>query len=274
MAVLTAPLYIQDPSPGTLRYGLFTVARGPLELHRHGRDGGYTWQSMDCGEVTGYEVNCLPDLVEKDPGEPPELVNATPFVVLARMDCAPVGHTPEEFTAMATRRLALAEQTAVERIFSAGTFGQEPSLAGNAAAVDVGPASNMAEALAQLEEAYYGIAGTPGTIHVPHLIAPFLMFDHQIEMRNGIWYTAAGSLVSIGQYEGLAPDGTPPAVGTSWLYITGPVTVWRASQAFVSPIQGALDRTTNQVDMLVEREYVVGFSCGPFATQVTYSEGS
>lgn len=277
MAVVTAPLYIQDPNPGTIRYGLFTVARGPLELTRHGRDGGYTWQSLDCGTAEGYEIACLPELAAKESGLPPEGINATPFAVYARLNCAPVGHSPdspEEFASMVSQRLAFTEQTAVEEIFSAELFGQSPGLANNAAAVDVGPAIDATEALAQLEDAYYQVAGTVGTIHVPHVYAPFLMADSQLVKENGIWRTAAGSMVSIGQYLGWGPNGVPPAVGTVWLYITGPVTVWRSSQAFISPIEGALDRTTNQVDMLAEREYVVGFSCGPFATQVTLSEGS
>lgn len=274
MAVVTAAMYIQDPNPGTLRYGLFTVARGPLELTRHGRDGGFSWQSLDCGTASGYEINCLPELAEKEPGLPPDLVSATPFAVYTRLLCAPVGATVEELRTMVSRRLALTEQTAVEQIFSAEASGQAPGLANNAAAVDVGPAIDAVEAIAQLEDAYYAVGGSAGTIHVPHEFAPFLMSSHLIEFRNGIWYTAAGSLVSIGQYLGYGPNGVPPAGGSTWLYITGPVTVWRSSQAFISPIEGALDRTTNQVDMLAEREYVVGFSCGPFATQVALSEGS
>jgi hypothetical protein len=267
-------MYIQDPNPGTIRYGLFAVARGPLELARHGRDGGYTWQSMSCGTAQGYEIACLPELAEKEPGVPPDLVSATPFAVLSRLNCAPVGQTLAEFQSMVAQGLAFTEQTAVEEIFSAELFGQSPGLANNANVVDVGPAIDATEALAQLEDAYYQVAGVSGTIHVPHVYAPFLMKDTQLVKENGIWRTAAGSLVSIGQYLGWGPTGVPPAVGTVWLYITGPVTVWRSSQAFISPIEGALDRTTNQVDMLAEREYVVGFSCGPFATQVTLSEGS
>lgn len=274
MAVLTAPMLIQDPNPGTIRYGLFSVARGPLELPRHGRDGGLTWQSVDCGEGQGLEINCQADLVAKETGTPPELVAATPFAVYARLNCAPVGHTPEEFASMAQRRLTFVEQTLVEEIFSAELFGQSPGLGNNANAVDVGPALDAVEALAQLEDSYYQVGGTVGVIHVPHVFAPFLMAEHQLVRDGSVWRTAAGSVVSIGQYLGVGPNGAPPAGGTTWLYMTGPVTVWRSSQAFVSPIAGALDRSTNQVDMLVEREYVVGYSCGPFATQVTLSEGS
>ena len=274
MAVLTAPMFIQDPNPGTIRYGLFTVARGPLELTRHGRDSGFTWQSVTCGTVAGYEIECLPEQAAKEDGEPPDTVSATPFAVYSRVACAVVGMTTEELQTMVSQRLSFLEQAAVERVFSEESFGQAPGLANNAAAVDVGPAIDAVEAIAQLEDAFYAVSGTVGTIHVPHDFSPFLMSSHLIEFRNGIWYTAAGSLVSIGQYLGYGPNGVPPAGGTTWLYITGPVTVWRSSQAFVAPIEGSLDRATNQVDMLAEREYAVGFSCGPYATQVALSEGS
>ena len=80
-----------------------------------------------------------------------------------------------------------------------------------------------------------------------------------------------GSVVSAGCYAGNTPGGVVPADGTFWVYITGQTTVWRTpdSEVMISPLEGALNRTTNQFRMLAEREYVVTYECDGFAKAVT-----
>jgi hypothetical protein len=58
------------------------------------------------------------------------------------------------------------------------------------------------------------------------------------------------------------PDGAPAPPGTAWLYGTGPVSI-RRGEVFINPdsIGQALNRTTNEIEILAEREYVVGFDC-------------
>ncbi len=47
--------------------------------------------------------------------------------------------------------------------------------------------------------------------------------------------------------------------------------MWRTSNADLEqpPVQGALNRTTNQYTGLVEREYAVTFECAVYAAPVT-----
>ena len=278
MAVLTGgPVYVPNPTPQVLRYGLFAVASGPMELPDHAADSGVTWLSNSCGEASGYEVQCLDSLAEKGPFEDGlSIPEATPFVVVAGFECA--GLSENERRALAMEKLRATEQAAVEQIFSEGTFGASPSLANNTpAAVSVGPAVGIPEAVSQLEEAFYATYHYPGVIHLPFAAGAFASEANVMTMQRSIWRTALGTAVSIGNYSGLSPAGAAPVAGFTWVYITPPVAIWRAndSNVFISPIEGALDRATNAVTTFAEREYVVAFdNCQTYATQVALLEGS
>lgn len=277
MAVLTGPIIIPNPTPQVLRYGLFTVAVGPTELPNHAADGGVQWLSTSCGSATGYEIVCLDSLTEKGPfTDGTTVATATPFAVLAGFECAPVGFTSVERTRFALEKLVATEQSAVEEIFSEGTFGASPSLSNNTpAATNVGPAVGMVEAVSQLEEAFYATYGYPGVIHLPFAASAFAQESNVMTLQNKIWRTALGTAVSIGNYSGLAPAGGAPVAGATWVYITPPVAIWRSSDPFITPLEGALNRETNEVTMFAEREYVVAFDpCPTYATQVILAEGS
>jgi len=80
-----------------------------------------------------------------------------------------------------------------------------------------------------------------------------------------------GAYVSIGTYAGLSPAGVAPAANTTWSYITGTVSMWRSpeSAVFYSPLSAAVNRSTNQVNGIREREYIVTFECAAFASNPT-----
>lgn len=281
MAIVTGgPVYVPNPTPQTLRYGLFTVATGPLDLPNHGGDAGVTWLAASCGEALGFEVHCVVDsTTDKGPfTDSLDIPTGAPFVVTAGFECGPVGISLAERNQLVLQKLIATEQAAVEKIFSEGTFGIAPSLSGaTPAATDVGPATNITEAFSQLEENFYNTYGYPGVIHLPHSASAPAENARIMSMQGRIWRTAAGTSVSIGNYSGLSPatPGDPPPAGSTWIYITPPVTIWRASDPFISPIEGALDRTTNEVTMIAEREYVLAFDpCPVFATLTDLVEGS
>ena len=76
-----------------------------------------------------------------------------------------------------------------------------------------------------------------------------------------------GDPIVFAHTSGRGPDGLDPAAGTAWLYATGPVMVRRS--AMVGPrLAEAHDRTTNDVFAIVERFYIVGWSCGAAAVSV------
>lgn len=279
MAVLTGPVYVSNPTPSILRYGLFTVANGPFDLPSHGGDGGLQYLSNSCVDWDSYEVNCLPDLATKGPYT--ESLTATtirPFVVVSGFTCGPVGVTPQERQRLMFEKLKASEQNAVEEIFSSGAADASPSLSNNVpAATDVGPSFGLVEAFSVLESNFYTTYGYQGTIHLPFAAAAYAANERIMEFQNRIWRTALGTTVSIGHYWGRGPAGEVPSAGNVWIYITPPVTVWRTpdSNVFISPLEGALDRSSNQVSMLAEREYAIGFdACRVYATQTLLTEGS
>jgi hypothetical protein len=270
-------VYVPNPTPQVLRYGLFTVAVGPNELPPHAADSSTTWLSNSCGEASGYEILCLDSLAEKGPfTDGLSMPEATPFVVVAGFACA--GLTEADRRAMAMEKLRATEQAAVEEIFSEGTFGQSPSLSNNTpAATSVGPAVGIPEAFSQLEEAFYATYHYPGVIHLPLAGGAYAQEANVMAKDRAVWRTALGTAVSIGKYSGLSPAGAAPVAGFTWVYITPPVAIWRApdSDVFISPIEGAFNRETNEVTTFAEREYVVAYdNCPTFATQVALLEGS
>jgi hypothetical protein len=85
------------------------------------------------------------------------------------------------------------------------------------------------------------------------------------------WRTAPKSVVSFGNYAGTGPTGQVPAAGDTWIYITGQVAVWRTpdSELFVPSMGQIINRSTNVLNIVMEREYVVSYDCYIAAVQVT-----
>jgi len=85
------------------------------------------------------------------------------------------------------------------------------------------------------------------------------------------WRTPMGTVVSAGCYANHDPAGAVPADGVFWMYLTGQTTIWRTPDngVLIAPVEGSLDRTTNQMKLIAEREYVVTYECGGFAKAVT-----
>lgn len=265
-----------------LRYGLFMAANGPLDLPVHARNGGLHYETALCYSGEGYEIECIDDQDSKTAAWTENGIDSIagdPFIVMATLQCGSVGYTFEEMRAFTLERLKGVEQSMVEAILSEGTFGQSPALTAADGIVTVtGGGTTMAEVVGELETARYcGFAGNTtqygprGHLHVNFPAFNQMKSDHLIEFDGTRWRTAAGTVVSPGCYVNNDPDGAPAADGTFWLYLTGQVTVWRTPDDAVqiAPVEGSLNRTTNQYMMLAEREYVVTYECGGFAKAVT-----
>lgn len=254
------------------RYGIFSVAERE-DLPPHASLGGLQWITGNCGYDSGYAVNCGVSLGTKSFANTPSFQVALPFVVYAGRLCGPVGFSEAESQQLVVQKLKASEQGVVEQVFSQQLFGQSPGLSNNPAVVTVviGATDSFADAVGQLEAAFYAAYGPQGVIHAPirsgiHFSSQSLMWpdrDHPMIGNNNVWRTVSGTAVSIGNYSGLSPVGAAPAAGTQWLYMTPPVKIWAQpdGQLKPSPIEGSLNRTTNQETWLVERSYVVGFEC-------------
>lgn len=282
--VATAPAVpVAKPTPSMpLRYGIFQAAVGPLDLPERSRVAGVRYETAICGIGHGYEVECPPSAQDSKSASwnlnGVTSVVGAPFIVYATMQCGSAGYSYEEDRAFVVERLKSVEQSIVETVFSQSTFGQSPGLiTGDGIETIVGAGDNIVDVVSELERARYcgGVTNTnqygpPGYLHVPIPAFNYMKREHLIEFDGTRWRTPMGTVVSAGCYANQSPAGVAPADGVFWLYITGQTTIWRTgdSDIFVGPVEGSLNRTTNQMLMIAEREYVVTYECGGFAKSV------
>lgn len=273
MASLTGPVYVPAPSPIIPRYGLFRVATGPLDLPINARSGGLQYEISTCNLPLGYEVECQETHNSKVISSGVTTVTGAPFVVYSAIQCDTVGLVnwgQDRVQKFLYDQLVAGEQAVVEDIFSRGTVAQFPSL--QSGATNLGAAQGPVQAVSMLEDWLYARFGIVGTIHAPMEAAAYFKGAHLVEMdgnpNSGVWRTGVGTAVSFGNYSGLGPTGQ---AGATWLYITGPVTIWRTPDAelFVPPMGQVINRSTNVLTIVMEREYVLTFDCYAAAVQVT-----
>lgn len=273
MATFTGPVFVPNPVPIADRYGLFTVATGPLTLPTIARGGGIQYETGTCELPNSLEVECGPTASKTLTTDySSDTIVGTPFVVYSSLVCGLVGMTEQRMRTFLMERLKAGEQAIVENVFSLEAVGQSPGLSNNAAVVTVAATTaGVTQSVANLEEAFYSNYGLTGTIHVPHVLAARLQQGGALRWDGRVWRTAAGSMVSIGNYAGNDPAGAAPGAGLSWIYMTGQVTIWRTSDSdvFITPFDHAFSRTTNQLTALAEREYVITIDCAVYATAVT-----
>jgi hypothetical protein len=283
MVATIPPVLIEKPTPSMpRRYGLLQAAIGPLDLPVHARNGGLQYVTGLCYQGFGYEIECIDDQNSKADSfteNGSTTVLGVPFIVYATMQCGSVGFTFAEQRALVMERLRGVEQSVVEEVFSTGTFGQAPGLlAADGILTVTGAGDTVVEVLSELERARYcGFDtnttqyGPPGYLHVAIPVLNALKEAHVVEFDGTRWRTPMGTVVSAGCYANNDPDGAAAADGVFWMYITGQTTIWATDDAnvAVAPVEGSLDRTTNQFLMMAEREYVVTYECGGFAKAVT-----
>lgn len=282
MVATIPPILIpRPPMPDDLRYGLLQAAIGPLDLPVHARNGGLRYVTSVCGDGFGYAIACLPAQADKDFTDETGLstILGAPFIIYSTFTCGSVGYTQEEFQQFGVQRLQAVEQSVLEQLFASGDFDVAPSLANSTplATTVTGAGTGITAVTSELERALYcGFGGSSpygfkGFLHVDIPVLNFMRQEHLVEWDGLRWRTAMGTIVSAGCYNNTSPAGVAPADGTFWMYATGQTVVWRTpdSQLFVSPVEGSLDRITNQQKMLVEREYVITFECTAYAKAVT-----
>ena len=300
-------LLVEPPAFTPLRFGLLSAATDrTAEVAAQGNHWatGVTWQSH-CPGTDGTYDECLtvvrdagdPTTVDSDlPPEPPDkesttgfqLRGATPFTVLARFDCSPVGFY-DRAQALATEALTRAENFRVERIFATGIA---PTAMGAAETVfphlqandflvdDTGvllqpevefsavETVDIVEGFGLLErdlgECYHGA----GVLHVPAVLGPALQ-EHNLVTRQGeALFTLNGNRVALGSgYPGAAPDGTVEP-GVAWVYATGAMFYYR-SNVVVTRVTDSIDRSKNTIEAMAERHYVIGWDCCLLAAPIS-----
>lgn len=284
MAYTPCGLQVPGPKFTPNTYGLFSVAEPSTPVDGHW-EGGITWDDDICSDIHST-VDFCPIPVT---GFPPKILDrdfesccAEPFTVYASYDCPPIGKPAGEAFEVARRRLIAREEREVERVFWSGiseegtivdpslsfgnsTCGEEPfNLTGSQGPVGV------VQSMAVLESALGDCVPGTGVIHANYGIASFLASSFQITEKNGAWYSTTGQRLAIGAgYPGTGPANVAATAGTTWLFATGPIAIYR-SEIFLTPerFKEAMDARLNSVQVYAERVYAVGWSCCLFAIQV------
>ena len=222
---------------------------------------------------------------------------ATPFTVYVEIDCSPVDFF-ENRDALIQNALNKYETYWVEHAFWTGYANDRsnggsaaanailPHLAANsavnesnlgfttqlqlAATVVTGAALNVLDALGALEGALATCLNGTGMIHVPQALAPTMALI--LERRGNRFISPNGNAVVIGAgYPGTSPSGGAPALGTSWMYATGPVFGYRGDAKIVGDPKQTIDRSTNTMKVIIERTYALGYDCCLLAQLVNTS---
>lgn len=271
-----------------LPYGLWDTIQTPSPDGVHWQQG-VTWtERCPTGDTTYDE--CLAVTGTGAPPEPPAKTanvdqssrGATPFTVYAEFDCSPVGLGDAQ--SIAQDALARVEQLQVEEAFWTGVAGGHavvfPHLAAGAEVLDgdvvlqsvatpTVTGADVAHALGVLEQQLAACYAGQGLIHVPRSALATLAAWNLIEQRDDGLFTPGGNrIVAGGGYTGTGPDGTAPADGTTWIYATGAAWGYR-SDVYFSQVRDSLNRSSNTLRMLAERNYLIGFECCLLAAHIT-----
>ncbi|MFC1410402.1 hypothetical protein ACEZCY_14165 [Streptacidiphilus sp. N1-12] len=271
-----APLRYVEPQPvAPAAGGLFSVAT-MLPMEDAHAENGVMWEPLTCAEAQAGGDPCVAerDPLAVDEGVPE--VEATPFIIYGGYNCKLVGHTVADVRNRAQQALYLGEQRATERALWTGDQGNRPRLA-DPTAVILGPGSLLADAVSPevglaLLEAYLGSGtGGVGMVHLTRDVATLLWRGQMLTTSGTRTTTRLGTLVAAGGgYPGTGPDGSDAPAGTAWAYATSPVVV-RRSEVYMNPDtpEQALNKTTNNLEILAERTYVVGWDCLLAAVLIT-----
>jgi len=280
--VVTPPVYVNAPSTPPRRYGIFNVADILPFSDTHQHYGGLLYDAVGCGTSRGWPVVCDVEV----PGTPKTFdpntaeTSVKPFSVYTSINCGSLGYSYEYLVGKVRDRLAASEQQGVEEAFSSGalastTLGNTPILAAGGGVTVLTAAASLKLGVAALEEWAYDRYGYQAVIHAPMQVAAHAGANGLIRAQGnipptGVLQTFAGTLWSFGSgYTNTSPVGAAAAAGHAWLYVTGKVTLWQNPNVFVAPIESALNKTTNQFNLIAEREWAVSYDCILAAIDVT-----
>lgn len=186
------------------------------------------------------------------------------FTVYLGVTCTAAGVRPreQEFRRRLQAAFRAVESTQVEKILvdAAGLMAGPYLTDSNLEQLASGSAQSPTEGLAQLENAIAKVGN--GMIHVTPATATAWAGLYLIdEARDGQMRTHLGTLVAVGAgYIGAYPlGGSAPSGDQDWAFASSFVEVHRDEDLILGPISEALDRTTNDVTFIAERNYLVAW---------------
>lgn len=255
-----------------LPYGILSVSNLTEAGIGHWQQG-IEWESDLCGPASLYRCptcaqnngDTVPVKEYTDEGVP--LDSAAPFTVYASFACSPIGHW-DDAEERARRALLSGEERALEAMVADGVHSYSRGLY-NASTIDITPTAGTpvsVQAGVALLEQYIGengkgqgvILGARRDILLANatgkIISP--VGDH-LETFLG---TPVAALSGINGKTG--PGGDAPEANEAWLFALGSKPrVLRSDVFLTSNRETSLDTDDNNLNILAERTYVVGWDC-------------
>jgi hypothetical protein len=282
---MTGPVFVDQPAVGTIQYGLFTAANGPFPMPSHGDVGGVQYLEEHCGQAHL--------LAAASCSEPTIAASSTldacdgtaiglPFQVVAGLKAGAFPYDAAEVERRVRIRLADNAQYVAEQAFWGGNADVQaalvrPELNGGSGILDVTPAPGTPVTLEYgvglLEDALAQYS-SPGVFHARPLVTPYLVQRQLMPLPQraargltGVQYTPMGNVWSFGRgYSGNKPnnDATAPVAGTAYIAATGPVTIWRDENVFVTPPEKTFNRAGNGWQVTAQQAYATTVDCVAF----------
>lgn len=251
-------------APGVVpyRYGVFSVAQPRvaalegLGVDEHWRLG-VTWESEACGSALVTFNACIePETGPLTSDRDCRILEYPAFTVYAYNTDAVPGKTLAEHEQNAIARLLNGEQRAVEEVLWAQLLTADPvptDMTGFPGWLGLG----------YIEQAIAETYGSEGVIHMNRFAASALSLHLRVE--GGMMRTLLGTPVVVGGGYDPLPS---PIESTATIFGSGPLALWRGD---VDTRENAIDKALNDVSIVAQRDYVLGWDC--FAVGATIELG-
>jgi hypothetical protein len=265
-----APRLVAAPPVTPLRYGLLDAA--VVVDNPDGHIGlGIEWEPEGCDLVFRTLGACIEAAsgVDKTINDGIPLVQADAFAVYNLVRCRPVGVDAAALKERAADGLRLGEGRGVEQAFEEAYFADAVDLTPSGSPVD------MVDGLAILEGYAASVYGGNPTIHIPRGIGTALFSRLAILRGSRTLETGQGSLVASGG--GYTGEVGPSAVDAdaAWIFASGTVLAQRNpvqwNPAMAAVMASSEGEVTNDIYVLAERTYAVGYECFLVGVQVLTS---
>lgn len=262
--------YVAAPTPANLPFGIFSIATMVPESDPHWQMG-VQWEPVACTATGIYsDCTCNVPATAKTYRTGTPLVIATPFTVYGSFKCSPIGRQDDAF-ARAKAHLLSGEERSVE--FAMATQTTHTSQALNSTnTVDTTPVPGTPVSVAQgvgILEAYIGAnASGQGVILANRRDVTLMARDHVLldpsKSDTNLNTKLLTPVAALGGFDGkTGPSATAAGSGNSWLFALGGRPIIRRSEIMqvTGQIEDSLDRSLNNLSILAERTYAVGWDC-------------
>lgn len=271
MGLIAPPNYVAPTGVEPYRFGLFSVAMMPADNIRWKLGLEYEPLQGAIGQLRASE--CVDDYTGSvDPTTLPATQEAIPFVVTGDYFCKSASRSLDEAEERARLHLAASEERSVEYAIATGSAGNEPSFQGATDLTPAGGAVALIEAFSLLEHNLIDDRHSVGTIHIPRRLATYAK-DRSLAYAVGQHMeTCVGTYVVAGagyDIANIGPTGAAPSADEYWVYGTSRPVIRRGEVFLQTDESKFLDRGTNDVFIIAQREYIVQWDRSVLAVRVS-----